>query len=83
MSETRYGALWSWNSSEGWWPPVQQRKWRFWFYAKSNWEYGSMDDRGTDSEILVVPETFFYQEKFMLNPVAIPVSNRNYNQDDV
>ena len=42
-----------------------------------------MDDHGTDSEILVVPETFFYPEKFMLNPVAIPVSNRNYNQDNV
>ena len=42
-----------------------------------------MDDRGTDSEILVVPETFFYPEKFMLNPVAIPVSNRNYNRDDM
>ena len=42
-----------------------------------------MDDRGTDSEILVVRESFFYQEKFMLNPVAIYVSNRNYNRDDV
>ena len=42
-----------------------------------------MDDRGTNSEILVVPEMFFYPEKFMLNLVAIPVSNRNYNRDDV
>ena len=42
-----------------------------------------MDDRGTDSEISVVPETFFYPEKFMLNPIAIPVSNRNYNRDDM
>ena len=42
-----------------------------------------MDDRGIDSEILVVPERFFYPEKFMLNQVAIPVSNQNYDRDDV
>ena len=42
-----------------------------------------MDDRGTDSEILVVPKKLFYPEKFMLNPVAIPMSIRNYNQDNV